>query len=394
MKNERNPQHHTSTRTLKRCDKRRSRAARSILINTTMPILTQYDTYQVTPKNSPMSILPPSSSVHNNNPNYNHDVMSRYKSLLVSLMNAPDTCILNPNRDILWKEEDAYRSSSSRINRRQTLHQCGHCGKTFVSRYYLDLHTSTQHRDEAEALLKVEENSSSLHNHQHQHHHHHHAGNICPANEWCKLLGGSACDVGALKDEPYYAPGIQMDSGRNSFAMSTSVNTGSGASNHESNSIERQYKRDIYSHPCNESELILSREYCRDSIETCFVGKDELIQELTEVLCSPSVQSCQRHMLIGDLSSSTGVDQGQHFRLLWRNEWDRHHEDMNRLGGILFVFIGLLLMGLVFCTSRGGEVAGKGWRQMTRLILSGHGPRTGKRVFDLNKRKKIVEKED
>lgn len=367
-----------------RCDKRRSRAARSILINTTMPILAQYDPNQATPKNSPMSILPPSSSVYSNNPNYNHDVMSSYKSLLLSLVNKPDTCILNPNRDILWKEEDTYRSSPSRINRRQTLHRCGYCGKTFVSRYYLDLHTSTQHRDEVEALLKVDEDSS---------HSHHQPGSICPANQWCRLLGGSACDIGALQDEPYYAPGIQIDSGRNSFAMSTSMNTGSGANNHESNSIERRYKRDIYSHPCNETELILSREYCRDSISTCFVENDELILELTEVLCSPSVQSCQRHMLLGGVSSA--FRKGQNFRLVWKEEWDRHHEEMNRLGGVLFtLFLTVFLIGLIFCTSRGGEVAGKGWRRVTRLVLSGQGPNTRKRVFDLDKRKKIVEKED
>jgi hypothetical protein len=67
-------------------------------------------------------------------------------------------------------------------SRPRTWFQCAYCGKTFISRFYLDIHLHNTHR--------LEETST-----------------FCPASDWCRAVGFANCHKVALEDEPYYDRG-------------------------------------------------------------------------------------------------------------------------------------------------------------------------------------------
>lgn len=73
--------------------------------------------------------------------------------------------------------------------------KCGICGKIFVSQYYLDLHMNKQHSNH-HAQTHQQTRTTTM---------------ICPANEWCQLVGLANCHHQALQDEPYYDRGGSED---------------------------------------------------------------------------------------------------------------------------------------------------------------------------------------
>eukprot|EP00979_Chaetoceros_neogracilis_P012843 scaffold3515_cov267-Chaetoceros_neogracile.AAC.2 len=272
---------------LKGCDRRRSRAARSLLMNKTIPILQYYSNYP----------LPNTKS------DSESDYMQSYKIFISDLMTNPSKCILNPKSDMYWHEELQYSTQSARNQKQKSLHKCGTCGKTFLSRFYLDQHMEHKH------------DLYSNHNH---HIHHHRQERICPANGLCNLLGGSLCDRQALNDEPLYASGI-YDSSLNGKLSAKA--------------IQRKYQNQIDSQPCDTKQLQKSREFCRDSIITCFAGMDDLMTEMNEILCE--THNCRHHLDTLHSAFNSVHDM--------KGEWDRHIDELNRWGWgfILFSLFGL-----------------------------------------------------
>ncbi len=295
--------------------------------------------------------------------------MELYQNLLSKVIsttsNEPRKCVLHPNHDILWKEEQSYTTMKGRNNKRLTLHKCGECDKTFHSRYYLDLHMKKHHgqgdnenENEDDNDNKIQQDGLSL----------------CPADEWCTLLGGNLCDRIALQDEPYYAPGIHDEK------------------NSKSQQIELQFKRQVHSHPCNETELQLSQEYCMEVMNDCFGDGDgnriregesgnsnrheyeALRKDMIHTLCH--TQTC-RHRMIPSHWIMSNHD--------LRREWEQHHDDIHHVGAF-FIFVVLLL--IVYGISHFYSENGLGVMPIYRLWTRLTGQRRKTR-FDLTKRKKL-----
>lgn len=264
---------HASTSTT--CDRRRSRAARSLLMNKTLPILQHYSNYPVPSSSSS------SDSIHDN--------LQTYKILMTDLISNPEKCILNPSNDLYWKEELHHSVVKARFMKRTRLHKCDECGKTFRSRYYLDLH-----------MQKHSFNSKH--------------GKICPADQWCHLLGSSLCDRYALEKEPYYAPNIYDEASQRTLYAT---------------SVQKKFQREINLHPCNMDELEDSKQFCREALEECFAGIDNVLEEMTQVLCE--TQSCRFHLdMLHKRIESVHI---------FKQEWERHQNDLGRWGYSFSIFV-------------------------------------------------------
>ncbi len=351
------------------CDKRRSRAARSILINATLPILEQHDLeyadFHARKKKKKQKNKIDSFSLSQS------ERMELYKTLLSKVITSIDDtslssssssdsstsnsrkCILHPDHDILWKEEQSYMTIKGRNNKRLTLHKNGTSGKTFRSRYYLDLHMMKKYREQ-----DVEDGNGHTNENEDEE-----VGlSLCPADEWCNLLGGNLCDRIALQDEPYYAPGLHDEK------------------DGKSQQIALEFKRQIHSHPCNETELQLSQDYCMQVMNDCFGADDEgnkydsLRNEMVHTLCH--TQTCRHRMIPLHWLIS-------HHDL--RREWDMHHDDMHHVGILCYIIV---LCLIVYGISQFHADIGVGVMPIYRLWtrLTGQHRKT---QFDLTKRKKL-----
>ena len=135
-------------------------------------------------------------------------------------------------RTLLWLEEremyhqstqtmsSSYDTTTLAANKRYMgnsvhLFQCGHCQKTFVSRFYLDRHMDLHHRHHLSDNNNASENGAEE------------ARMICPADHTCDPLGGiSACTEMMNQISPYWGRGTMMgkeyvDSNRESLFSSS-----------------------------------------------------------------------------------------------------------------------------------------------------------------------------
>jgi hypothetical protein len=339
------------------CDRRKSRAARALLIHKTLPILLHYrpDDYQQYEGLTEEEKSNPGSSSSSSNASHRHE-LQLYRDSLMELMTHPNqnTCILNPNRDIFWEEELHYTTAKPKFKQQKTLaseiaasgdgflHKCHVCGKTFYSRYYLDRHMENIHSGRSVS------NTMPM---------------ICPAVQQCKLLGGNLCDRRALKEEPFYAPGIVYRDSRMSWPalvvrsgddeyfgaptmsqLSSSSSSDSGSSDRSDSGssdsqpsspiqAQRHYQRLIHSQPCNPLEMEKSREFCRRSIQECFQGKDDVTRDMIGILCDTHTCDVHLQMLHSNILSVHAFKQ----------EWESHQNELEHWG---WGFILLLLGGL------------------------------------------------
>ncbi len=299
----------------RRCDRRRSRAARTIIMTKTLPILRKYNNGYPSPQSKKgMSY---------------HEQMKAFETVLSGLLKNKNSCVINPKRDIFWNEEFHYTTTKYSRQFTTNLHHCPLCGKTFLSRYYLDLHFDKTHADD----LTI--NASS----------------ICPANEICNLLGGKICDREALDKEPFYAPGIHTSGKRE-------------GNSHASQMVLRDFQRKIHDQPCNETALQESRQHCTESMKICFEGMDNLIEEMSRTLCE--TQSCHFHLhTLHSMFESVDTV---------KEKWQRHHDEMHEIGIGLILFCITTMIGLV-------------WRYNSRIVELFRKKR--KAQFNLEKRKKL-----
>jgi hypothetical protein len=275
-----------SWNTTSSCDRRLSRAARSLLqrhLRRLDPSLPSNDKQQVVVD----------------------DVWTLLDQWLETT--ARQKCPLNSNMDVLRHDEEhsiaipipsnlngAYPTQVLQQRRknspRRPSHwwQCGYCGKTFGTRFYLDLHLQ-------------------------QHHHHHPSqsiendGMICPAKDWCRVVGLANCHAQALVEEPFY-------------------DRGSGGWGADRTFVQHKWTKVAHSVPCNVTEIQME---CRSVMETACGGNMMSSSNSSELFCESL--SCPSHHHFWQQDS--GSD--DHWYEMWLLEKAQHHS-RGLLGGMLF----------------------------------------------------------
>jgi hypothetical protein len=259
-----------------------------------------------------------------------------------------EKCILHPQRQDLYHNDDAqtrhvyiqslpggfaknlkiaYPQSVLKYRRTSeeypSLHwyQCGYCGKTFVSQFYLDVHLTTHHFHDDPA-----------------------PGIICPAIEWCKLVGIANCHHQALQDEPFYDRGRGW--GRDAATTM----------------IQHKWSKITHSVPCSVQQL---RQDCESVLASCgLLDPDEAKYdhgaptsrhtEMTAVsfchaLTCPPQQNLwhyfeeEAHGYLIGLTSTTSIPSVMSFRAQWETIWRTETEHHNSLSS----WIGITVLGLL-----------------------------------------------
>lgn len=248
----------------------------------------------------------------------------------------PSTCILHPNRDMLLSQEEqsyAIPAGSSRMTmtttpsvallpkQQQYWWQCGLCGKTFLTRYYLDLHLETKHTASANAMQEDSRGDA-----------------VCPATDICPILGGG-CELMALELEPYYGRG------------------GSGGGGGDSPSQRRHYwARMAHSSSCNDTFLQTHvQPACRQVMENCF--SSSVAKELSVGVCDTF--TCHNRLLHHLAEHAVVV---QHV-YMWNDEWDTHYNHTVGWTGLV-----VILSLLIYYGCCGGVVWQRPRKPTTRLL--------------------------
>jgi hypothetical protein len=253
------------------CDRRLSRAAREIVQRRILPFLS-------------LSLQNPS-----------HDVLLRE-----SIRDA-STCILHPNRDVLLNDElnsIKIPTGPSRLAPRRNLphwYECGVCGKTFLTRYYLDLHFENTHSPNV-LVGDV----------------------VCPAISYCHVLGG--CDQVALELEPYY--------GR-----------GSGGAGPDAPQIRQMWRKRAHSESCNETKLEQEvRPSCEDMMRECFT--EDVADELIVGVCDMLTCHHRLDQLAGHVAKHVHS---------WKRQWDEHHNhSVGWVGAVVVTCLGVYYCWLAY----------------------------------------------
>jgi hypothetical protein len=186
-----------------------------------------------------------------------HTLLERWLAKMPSLASDETTkseCLLHPHKQDLYRDDDAqtqhihvqslpgglrknlkiaYPQSvlkhgrTSDETKHASLHwfQCAFCGKIFITQFYLDVHLTTHHPHNDQA-----------------------SGMVCPAIEWCKLVGMANCHHQALQDEPLYDRGI--GSGSDAFTAM----------------IQHKWSKISHSVPCSVQQL---HEDCESILSSC-----------------------------------------------------------------------------------------------------------------------------
>jgi hypothetical protein len=213
-----------------------------------------------------------------------------------------------------WRKSDETQHESLKW------YQCGYCGKTFVSQFYLDMHLTTHH----------------FHNDRAQ-------GMVCPAMEWCKLVGMANCHHQALQDEPFYDRG----SGSGTDASSTL--------------IQHKWSKIAHSVPCSVQQL---QKNCESILASCglldpfkYNASTSQHRELTAVLFCEAL-TCPRqqnlwkyfeeeaHDYLLGLTSTTSIPLEASSREKWESIWKAETEHHNSLLMGITVF-GVLLLWIL-----------------------------------------------
>lgn len=274
---------------------------------------------------------------------------------LDSIETAQESCPLLPQQDI-YKEDDAqtrhvyipslpggvnknlkiaypqtvlkYRRRHGADDRNNKNHpgywlQCGYCLKTFISQFYLDIHLTTHHGQAQQ-------------------------DKVCPARQWCKLVGMSNCHHQALHDEPFYDRGSAGWGKDSSSAM-----------------IHHKWTKIAHSIPCSVAQL---RNDCQSVLVTCgFLDPNgdaqdddddnwaptshhgKLAYRFCQTLTCPPQQNLWQFLedeaydfFLG-LTSTTSIPSAVSFEAQWESLWRReanHHT-------ILFSWMGIMVLLLL-----------------------------------------------
>ena len=370
------------------CDRRLSRAARSILVRDVLPILRHHSASK---RSSAKRQRPTAdaSSIGTTGTAEPEDATELWEILLEHLDSSSESagrnasqktdCLLDPRGDLFRYHEasshalvnPAHRGKPTHRNRYtggKMVYKCDICGKTFHTRYYLDVHMDNKHHMNLEES-ESDEDTSLVGGYE--------ADDddkekkwICPATSLCPALGGIAeCERMALLTEPYYGPG--------------SAGLGS-----DGPAIRLEWQRKLMEDAasCNEDAMAESRRQCRDLFGTCFEDNNDLFQEINEHVCDRLTCEDRLHGLAGSLSDKLSF---HHLR----EEWNHHHYH-HGIGvwscivvGILAIFYGGMMFGFWGGTSRSRHLSGSVIRTgssrqkngATSILRRGSGRASGRR---------------
>mmetsp|Transcript_543 Transcript_543/g.821 ORF Transcript_543/g.821 Transcript_543/m.821 type:complete len:325 (-) Transcript_543:73-1047(-) len=233
------------------CDRRMSRAARTVLMEQVAPFLENWlrEEYNSLPR--PTRLEPPTrKKASSQAPNY------LWKLLQMTITDNGECPLKNDIFQHFEQQSLVGLPRNARYVPRYPHHyHCGICGKVFSSQYYLDRHQFLQHSEES-------------------------TSSFCWADYICSALGG--CEKVALDVEPYY--------GR-----------GSGPDGSEARPLQRMWAQQQGG--CNDSYVAIEmKANCEDLFQTCFEGslRDALLKSLCEPLSCHSLfhreQLMHRHL--------------------------------------------------------------------------------------------------
>ena len=336
-------------------------------------------------------------------------------------------------RTLLWLEERGmYHSSSSAYNTESISHknnrrylgssihlfECGHCGKTFASRYYLDKHMDMYHPhipdtdNAAEGSSEMEVQKM-----------------ICPSEHLCEPLGGiSACVDIMNRMTPFYGPGTMLgkeyvDSNRESSFSSSlhsliehfhKLDSSESGDNNDDEQVSDEEMPQKYNGRVREGSFssiaaeIRHRSLVRNKLlskvllmekhnqESSIEEDDDNIQEMNDWyhmttatcdneemerlfnLCQEMITDCfgdddspdsrDHHVnLVHDLTEQICQPLHCHHRLhrmaghsarhmiMWNDEWDEHHSYSLGLFGWLVILGLAIFYGCAFVLGLGSE---------------------------------------
>lgn len=216
------------------CDRRMSRAARTVLMEQVVPFLeNSLREHQNFLPRSMKPEKPKRQNIVSQAPNY------LWELLRLTLADNDECPLKNDVFQHFEEQSLVGLSKSIRYTPKYPhIYHCGICGKEFSSQYYLDRHQFLHHSDES-------------------------TSNFCWADHVCSALGG--CEKVALDMEPNY--------GR-----------GSGPGGLDANPLQRIWAQQRSG--CNESYVTTEmKANCEDLFQICFAGS--LRDKLLESLCEP-----------------------------------------------------------------------------------------------------------
>jgi len=254
------------------------------------------------------------------------------------------------------------------------------CGKSFLSRIYLDLHlenhrtggepagvngasssTTGEEKEVSEPIINGSNNSINNNN----------TNNgttvICPAAEICSSLGGlKRCKLWALRNEPYYARGTVEDPATERFHRRDAVaNNG-----YDNGPATGGGGGGAGGGGCDADEMTVRRLACHRTFgSSCFGGKDDLARDITAVLCD-DVWICRggggvHSLAYGDhggnpaspsLTPSSVYRRGIHHE---KDVWERHHDEVGS-GPVMIVLTVLCLFLVHYYSCLCGDGDGDG----------------------------------
>jgi hypothetical protein len=244
----------------------------------------------------------------------------------------PAECPLFPSLDILRQEEEqwsipiqpsntlkgAYPQLTLKERRKaspkrpQRWWKCGICSKVFSNRYYMDLHLKTRHNMDEKVMMGVTSASSSSSS----------VSTIdsmlvCPADDWCRMLGEANCNQQALQDEPFY-------------------DRGSGGWSKDDNQfmIQHRFSKLAQSIPCEVESL---RANCRQILDSCRIEEED-----TSRVCDSLACPAHSHYFWQDAAASSMMIP-EDWRSIWNYETQHH-----RSGTIIGIFLCLLICVWVY----------------------------------------------
>lgn len=372
------------------CDRRLSRAARRALRNHLLHTVfrhvddTERDEWQVINqedtlydllerwlatvpfhrRNASCSLLP-SRDVYRNDEERSRQVY------LSSLPGGPGKILKIAYPSYVLKER-RHGSSTSHPKQPEQWYQCGYCGKTFSTQFYLDVHMNKHHPqhvgDNVQETTDKQQDS------------------ICPADDWCRLVGIANCHNEALKAEPYYDRG---SNGR-----------GSDAAAHL---VKHKWTKLAHSIQCDEKEL---QANCREIMMSCGLldkkagknGEDDddwvppstheaLASLFCQTLTCPRQQNLWQYLdeeahdfLLGGPSHRRGSNNNpfvtgfqDHWKSIWAKEAHHHHGLLSWIGGIAVLGLVIWMMRLVASSSESNDVLARRTVPPGKRLLSKRG---------------------
>ena len=172
-------------------------------------------------------------------------------------------------------------------------YQCLYCQKVFSSHYYLDLHQATQHAFRNSTTITTT--------------------TICPATDWCTFLSPSACHNRALQDEPYY-------------------DRGSAGRRNDRYKIEAKLWKQAHAVPCTIPASQQAQATCRNVGEACFGGHPKMADYWQTHVCDRAALSCPNRLQ--QLYFRTQQDGDLILRQVheWQEDWTYWSEEHHALG--------------------------------------------------------------